>query len=157
MPKRVLDTNILIDHLRRRRPHEGKGPSDAAGWARELIENKGTDAIVSPVVIEILVGVRDAHDLAITEAFLGIFRVIDEGKVLPADRTEAARIAKRVVEYDRDVPRRRRKRGREPRPMTGARDFGDCLITAIARRLNHEVDSGDVGLHRQAGRTSIGG
>ncbi len=156
MPKRVLDTNILIGHFKRQGPIGGKGPSDAEEWARGLIDNKGTDAIVSPVVIEVLVGVRDAHDLALTEAFLGMFRVIDEGKVLAADWKEAARIAKRVVSYDREVPRRLRKRDRQQRPKTKARDFGDCLITAIARRLKHEVDSGDEGLHQQEGRTSIG-
>ncbi len=156
MPKRILDTNILIAHFKGLKPLAERGPSDAEDWARVLIQDKGTNAIVSPVEIEILVGVQDPHELELTEAFLRPFAIIDERRVLPEDWEEARRIAKRVVRYDREVPRRHRRRPRERNPKTESRDFGDCLITAIASRLNCEVITDDQGLHRQAGRASQG-
>lgn len=140
-------------HLQRLPDASSKGSDDAKQWAEELIRNKDTNAIVSPVEIEVLAGVRDAHDLELTEAFLSRFRVVDEGNVPQGDWDEAKRIAKRVVKYDREVPRKHRHRERAKHPRTGARQLGDCLITAIALRLGYVVLTDDRGLIRQAGRS----
>ncbi len=153
MPKHLLDSTLLITHFKRISPLAEKGPEDARNWAKQLIENKGTNAIVSPVVIEMLAGVRDSHELSLTEAFLDEFDIVDERKIPPQDWELAGIIAKRVVKYDRQVPRRSRRRDREQNPRTQARDLGDCLITAIALRLNYAVLTEDRGVPRQAGRT----
>jgi len=131
-----------------------KGREDARVWAQRLIENKGTNAIVSPIVIEMLAGVRDSHELSLTEAFLDEFDVVDERRIPPQDWDLAGIIAKRVLKYDRQVPRRSRRRDREQNPRTQARDLGDCLIAAIALRLHYAVLSDDRGIPLQAGRTS---
>jgi predicted nucleic acid-binding protein len=154
MPKRLLDSSLLISHFRRISKLAEKGREDARVWAKRLIENKGTNAIVSPVVIEMLAGVRDSHELSLTEAFLDEFDVVDERRIPPQDWVLAGIIAKRVLKYDRQVPRRSRRRDREQNPRTQARDLGDCLIAAIALRLNYTVLSDDRGIPLQAGRTS---
>ena len=69
MPKRLLDSTLLIAHFKRISPLAEKGPKDARNWAKRLIENKGTNAIVSPVVIEMLAGVRDSHELESNRGF----------------------------------------------------------------------------------------
>jgi hypothetical protein len=135
MPKRVLDTNILFNHFQRLRPLEGRGTEDAEAWARDLISNKGTDAIVSPVEVGFLCGVIGQHEMRLREAYLLPFKIIDEHRTLPQDWQEARRLAKHP--------------GYQPR----SRDLGDCLVLAISDRLHHEVDSGDLGLRRQQGRT----
>ena len=73
MPRTVLDTNILIGHIRRLRPYAGRRPEEADRWAKELIASRQTDAIVSPVELEFLCGVLDRHEPALAEAFLGPF------------------------------------------------------------------------------------
>ncbi len=153
MPKRLLDSTILIAHFRRLHPLAEKGPAEARSWARQLVQNRETNAIVSPVVIELLAGVRDSHELSLTEAFLEEFQIIDDRRIPAQDWEQAATIAKRVVKYDRHVARQDRRRDRKHSPTNQARDLGDCLISAIAVRLNYVVISDDHGLIRQAGRT----
>ena len=133
--KRVLDTNILIAHFLALRPLAGKGASDAVSSARRLIEDRGTDEIVSPVEVEFLCGVLERHEMRLREAFLSVFKVIDEHSTIPKDWSEAARYAK------------------HPGFHASPRDLGDCLVSAIADRLGREVISDDKGLHRQRGRT----
>ncbi len=153
MPKRLLTSTLLIAHLQRMSPLAEKGADDARNWAKRLIDNKGTNAIVSPVVIEVLAGVRDSHELSLTEAFLEEFEIIDQQRIPPQDWKQAEIIAKMVVKYDRQVARRHRRRDREQNPKSRPRDFGDCLILAIALRLKYEVLTDDKGIPRQAGRT----
>ena len=98
---------------------------DVRGWAKELIRLEDTDAIVTPVVVEFLAGVRSSHELKLTRVFLSAFRVIDGRKILDVDWSEAERLASRVP--------------RDGKP----RDLGDCLIQAIGTRLRYEVGSMD--------------
>ena len=84
MPKRLLDSSLLIAHFKRISSLAEKGREDARDWAKRLIENKGTNALVSPVVIEMLAGVRDSHELSLTEAFLDEFDIVDERKIPPS-------------------------------------------------------------------------
>ncbi len=130
--------------------------ADAEQLARRLIEIYDTKAIVSPVEIEVLAGVRDPHELKLTEVFLGQFEIIDQRHIPPQDWEQARRIAKRVLRYDRDVSRRDRKRRRQANPKTELRQLGDCLITAIANRLHYEPITDDKGMKRQAGRAALG-
>jgi predicted nucleic acid-binding protein len=135
MSKRVLDTNRLIDQFRLLQPYARKKRDDAVRCADQLIELHETNAIVSPVEIEIIAGVVDPHEMELTIAFLGLFQIIDKRRILPEDWEEARRIAKHIGNSAK------------------RRDLGDCLITAISNRLRHEVLTGDLGLKRQTGRT----
>lgn len=133
MAKCVLDTNVLIDHWRRCR---GKRPiaeftvRSVVDWAGELIELRGTDAIVTPIWIEFIARGRGEHEINLSLAFLGEFEIVDEGKITDEDWQEAARLAKRV-------------------PRSGKpRQLGDCLIRAICKRLRLEVWGYDQGFPR---------
>ena len=132
MARRVLDTGYLIRHWRSRMrtPLNDVRADEAETWARELIGWRNTDAIVTPVYIEFVAGVRSAHELVLARAYLAPFRVIDGGSVSHEDWKLARRIAERVP--------------RDGKP----RQLGDCLIKAIAMRLNHDVESLDVGFPR---------
>ena len=132
MKRQVLDTSVLIHHWRRRSAGS-LGLStfrDARGWARELIQIEETDAIVSPVAIEVLCGARDAHELRLSLAFIEGFRLADGGRVIPDDWEEARGLAVRIPH--------------DGRP----RQLGDCLIRTIANRLRLRVNSFDTGMPR---------
>jgi predicted nucleic acid-binding protein len=127
----VLDTSVLIRHWRARRTGKSWAQvkdTDAEAWASLLIEIEDTNAIVTPVRIEFLCGVRDQWELGLARAYLKPFHSIDKGKTLVADWREAQRLAERAP--------------RNGRP----RDLGDCLIKAIASRLNHQVRTFDAGM-----------
>jgi hypothetical protein len=129
MKKSVLDTSVLLAfwHQSRGRDLGRKTARDARGWARRLQEMYETDAIVTPTYIEVIGGTLTRHELDLTRAYLGEFRRIDAGRVLPEDWEQAIRLAQRI-------PARRRPR-----------DLGDCLIRAIANRLRHDVVTFDQG------------
>ena len=132
MARRVLDTGYLIRHWRNRvrTPLDDVRAAEAEAWARELIGWHNTDAIVTPIYIEFVAGVRSAHELVLARAYLAPFRMFDDGSISVADWKLARRIAERVP--------------RDGKP----RQLGDCLIKAIATRLNHDVESLDVGFPR---------
>jgi predicted nucleic acid-binding protein len=83
---------------------------------------------LTPVVIEFLCGARDRHELDLYRAYLEQFEVVDRGIVTVADMQDAQRRACWV-------------RG-DGRP----RDFGDCLIAAIASRLGYGIRTSDIRL-----------
>lgn len=122
---RILDTNVLINHWRR---FDSKGLKRTAGemkaHAEELIEIQGTNLIVSPVLIEFLAGATSSDELKLYLAFLQPFKNFDNGDIPPRDWKQSERFAKWVKDG------RRRK-------------LGDCLIKAIAERLNCDVITGD--------------
>lgn len=123
MAKKVLDTSVLLHHWGR---SGGNSPAErtvdeARDWGKELAGLHDTDAIVTPVHLEVVVGVVSAHQLDLMRAFLGQFRIIGNGNVTSEDWNEARRIGERVP---RDGHRRQ---------------LGDCLIRAIANRLRHDV------------------
>jgi predicted nucleic acid-binding protein len=154
MRQRFFDSTKLMTELKKLRFDSTR--ADAERLDSKLIEIYDTKAIVSPVEIEVLAGVRDPHELELTEFFLGQFEIIDQRHIPPQDWEEARRIAKRVLKYDRDVSRRHRKRRRQANPKTEPRQLGDCLITAIANRLHYEPITDDKGMERQAGRAALG-
>lgn len=129
---RILDTNRLIRYWRRKcvRSTRHYTVVDARGWAQELVELEHADAIVTPIEIEFLGGVRSEHELTLAEAFLGVLPIVDGGDTRHEDWRTARQFACRGP-----------KGGRH-------RDFGDCLIRAIARRLRYDVDTGDQGIPR---------
>lgn len=133
MPKRVLDTSKLISHWKRLKPLKGKTPEDAEKWARQLIEIEKTDAILTPIQLEMLGGDLNGSDRDFTRAYLEPFRIIDEGRILEQDWIEARRLIERI-----------------PRPPI-PRGLVDCLIRAIADRLKHEVVTLDKGMPRTSG------
>ena len=128
MKKFVLDTCVLISWWRRqwrKMKRSQPTPANAMHWARELVAIHNTDAIVTPVYIEMIAGTTSKLELELTQAFLEQFRCIDGGNTLPADWREAIRLSRRI-------PNNRK-----------ARDLGDCLIRAIANRLKHDVETTD--------------
>ena len=156
MPHRIFDTTRLITQLKKLRAESTR--ADAQRLARELIDAYDTRAIASPVEIEVLAGVPDPHELELTEVFLAEFEVIDHGNIPQQDWQRAKQIAKRVIQYDPDVPRRHRKREPRQNPKTKARQLGDCFIAAIANRLHYDPIpiTDDRGMKKQAGRTAGG-
>jgi len=132
MAGRVLDTNKLIRHWKRFRPAGEKTELEAETWAKRLILIEATDAIVTPVELEMLGGDLNERDRRLTRAYLKPFRVIDQGRVIREDWEAARRLVERIP------------RGSAPRP----RGLVDCLIIAIATRLNHEVWTDDQGMPR---------
>jgi len=130
--RHVLDTNVLLRHWHRSvtRPLERLSADDARKWAYELIAIEESDAIVTPVALEVIFGARTSHEVRLAQAFLDGFRLIDAGKVTEEDWDEAHRLA-------RFIPR-------DGRP----RQLGDCLIQAIAKRLRFRVRALDTGMPR---------
>ena len=100
--------------------------------ARQLVDETGASAIFAPVAIEFLCGATSAREIELYRAFLGEFKVIDEGRITPEDWENCRRYASRV-------------------PRDGKmRQFSDCLIDAIARRLGCEILTSDTGLGRHS-------
>ncbi len=125
---RVLDTNRLINHW-----YESLGDrhwsqiskTDVVNWARNLIRLSGTDRILTPVQIEFLCGVHSQRQYELSSAFLSEFTISDEGRISKADWDAASRYASRV-------------------PRDGSRrQLADCLIRAIADRLDCDVLTSD--------------
>jgi predicted nucleic acid-binding protein len=144
MMKRVLDSNKLIDHWRKFKPgsnpRSNRSAAEAEAWARLLIQIEGTDAIVTPVELEMLGGDLNRRDRDLTRAYLKPFRIIDEGRILPEDWEEARRLIQRIPRWN-------------PRP----RGLVDSLIQAIASRLNYEVWTFDKGMPQRGGPRRKGG
>ncbi len=123
MPKRILDTEVLISHF-----HKMTKPRTVAALrahARNLINIQDTKWILWPIRIEFLCGVRDSNELKLYSAYLEPFEVLDKPDIKSQDWSEAERWARWV-----------KKAGRP-------RKLGDCLIMAIAKRLNAEVVTRD--------------
>lgn len=123
MPRRILDTSVLIRHW-----HScgGGAPSDktvaeASKWGKDLFEIQRSRAILTPVYIEFVAGTTSQHEQKLARSFLEQFDIVDKGDILKQDWSEARRLAERI-------PSSRKRR-----------QLGDCLIRAIANRLRYEV------------------
>ncbi len=123
MPKRILDTNVLI--LNWRRLKENPSEVDIKNNAGELIKLQGTKWIVSPVKVEFLCGADTKAKTKQYQYYLSFFEVLDEQRTPALDWFEAERIACRI-------PTSRK-----------ARKMGDCLIQAIAARLKADIITAD--------------
>ena len=123
----ILDTSVLIKSWREAggQSVRGKTDRDAMRWADHLIAIRKTNAILTPVYLEFVAYSKNEHELGLYRAFLGRFRIIDRGNILSQDWKEAKRLVERVP--------------RDGKP----RQLGDCLIRAIASRLNCGVASFD--------------
>jgi predicted nucleic acid-binding protein len=121
---RILDTHVLIKHWRKL-DKRNRSITSVRIHAEELIEVQGTNLIASPVLVEFLAGTRDSNELELSRAFLEPFEVLDKGEIPRQDWDEAKRFAQWI------------RIGRE-------RKLGDCLIQAIAKRLNGDVVSADL-------------
>ena len=124
MARRILDTNVLINHWGRE--FSKTRPStltlkDARRSAEKLIELQSSNTILTPVYLEFLCGKGSEHEVTLAKAFLSKFEIADGGRILDQDWQNAKRIAARV-------------------PRDGLRrQMGDCLIRAICDRLKLEV------------------
>jgi predicted nucleic acid-binding protein len=128
MARRILDTNILINHWRhtfRGKASKQISEQQAIDCARRLIREERTNAILSPIYVEYLCGPQNKREVRNARAYLHEFHVLDEGRVLPQDWLESMRLAGRI------------SRNGTPRQM------GDCLIRAICIRLNLDVNTAD--------------
>ena len=120
---RILDANVLMNHWHRFGKKK-RTASELKIHAEELIELQGTNWIVSPVLIEFLVGAQSSEQLELYKAYLEPFEVLDKGEIPRKDWEEAKRFAQWI------------RTGRQ-------RKLGDCLIEAIAKRFNGDIVSGD--------------
>jgi predicted nucleic acid-binding protein len=126
MARRILDTSVILRHWLECGGYSGQTKKDEVReWAKKLIEIRGTNLIVTPVLIEMLAGANTAAELDLLRAYLEQFRVIDERKIPAQDWSKAQ-------DYAQRVPRRGNRR-----------QLGDCLIRAIADRLHYDVDTLD--------------
>jgi predicted nucleic acid-binding protein len=127
MARRLLDTSVLVSWWRRKggRGSLEKIDDDVRNWSEELLELHAAAGIVSPVYIEFVCGFTESRRLHLGELFLEVFDVLDHWKVGKRDLDEARNIARRIP------------RNRKPRQL------GDCLIRALANRLNYEVVTTD--------------
>lgn len=124
MKKKILDTSVLLDHWQKCRsgkPLSEVNLRDVKVWAKELIAFHQSNAIVTPVYVEIMAGTMNRWQLQLTRAFLEAFDCVDDHHVTREDWSQAIRLAQRIP-Y-------------KPHP----RDLGDCLIRAIADRFHYEV------------------
>jgi predicted nucleic acid-binding protein len=124
MKRTVLDTNVLISYWR---THDlsKKSAAEVRCAAEKLIGRYDANVITTPVYIECVSGVRTGDELKLMRAFLKMFLVIDGWKISDADWKNACDRAERVP--------------RDGNP----RQLGDCLIRAIADRLNYDVQTYD--------------
>lgn len=130
--RRVLDTSILVSFWRRRL-HTYGGPITkeiVQGWARELQDERDTDAIATPVTIEFLAGARSGKELNHFRNLLNCFQEIDRRNISNKDWQTTQHLAERVP--------------RDGKP----RHLGDCLVAALAKRLKYDVISTDQGFPR---------
>jgi predicted nucleic acid-binding protein len=121
--KRVLDTNVLINHwvrsLRGRRLRD-MTRAHALAAADRLRELQGSAFILTPIYLEYVCGQRNRHELELARAYVGRFEIADGGNILRQDWDYARRLAERV-------------------PRDGLpRQLGDCLIRAVCERLHFE-------------------
>jgi predicted nucleic acid-binding protein len=121
---KILDTNVLINHWHRFPRGKSKSPQGVREHAEFLIEAQRTNVIVSPVAVEFLAGARSTEELRLYAAYLEAFEVLDQGNIPAVDWAEARKFAQGI------------RTGR-------ARKLGDCLIQAIAKRLNCDIVTGD--------------
>ncbi len=124
MAKRIFDTSYLIGHWKAF-PKATRTVENMRSWFEKLIAQYGSCRIVTPVYIEMVAGVTSSSELRLTQAYLDPFEIIDEGKIPKADWDAAKSMAQRVA------------------PTGGKRQLGDCLVRAIAKRLNCEVLTSD--------------
>jgi predicted nucleic acid-binding protein len=121
MANRIFDTSHLIHHWKSFPKTTRPTPANLRSWSEKLIALYGTRRIVTPVYVEMVAGVSTAEELKLTKAYLAAFKIADAGKIPKEDWDEAKRMAQRVP------------------PKGGKRQLGDCLVRAIAERLNCEV------------------
>lgn len=124
MPRKVLDTSVLVAHRRKRpagRRIDQLTASETKSWGDELALAQDAAFIVTPVYIEFIAGVGSTAELKLAREFLQAFTILDDGQMTDVDCRDAIRIAQRV-------------------PRSGApRHLGDCLIRAIANRYRADV------------------
>ena len=133
MASRILDTNVLIGRwhrCRKGRKIEDCTLTDAREWGRRISMDGD---IILPVRIEFLVCAKTEHECRLYEEYLRQFGEADNRRILAVDWEVAESIAKGIRK-----PRPARGRGIVSRRTT-ARDFGDCLIRAVCRRLRREI------------------
>jgi predicted nucleic acid-binding protein len=132
MPKRLLDSNVLYPYYRtQRRSTLQPSLAIARQWAQEYAATIGYGVIATPIYLEFLCGVTDREEMKLAIAFLDGFENIDGGRVSEQDWHRAQNYAKRIRE------------NRKTRQVT------DCLIRAIADRLNCELLTNDRDLRRR--------
>lgn len=117
----------MIGYWRRHRARlrDDMTTQTALEWAREIIDLFGTDAILTPVWVEVVAGTQSSAELAFARLFLSHFRIADGGKIMTEDWDQAKRLAARVP------------------PDGKRRQLGDCLIRGIAIRLRCDVHTAD--------------
>ncbi len=129
MRKIILDTNILILHWHQSRAGRiaDNTVEEAEGWARRLIAIHQSRWMVTPVLLEFLGIIVNGHEMKLSRAFIDHFHPLDDGNITGQDWQKARQLAERI--------------GKGPSPPR--RGAIDCLIKAIALRLDCEIRTAD--------------
>jgi predicted nucleic acid-binding protein len=90
-----------------------------------LAELRDSSHIIEPVAIEFLAGICGREEMEAAEAYVGSFSIPPNGDVRPEDWRTARDVARRVPTDGKPLP------------------LGDCLIRAVAKRVNFDVDTFD--------------
>ena len=125
MAKSIFDTSYLIGHWHAWPKTTKRTVENMRSWSERLVAQYRTRRIVTPVYIEMVAGVTSSDELRLTQAYLAAFEIIDQGNIPKGDWDEAKIMAQRVA------------------PEGGKRQLGDCLVRAMAKRLNCEVWTAD--------------
>jgi predicted nucleic acid-binding protein len=123
MPRKILDTSVLVRHWRMRCAGSRKDVSleMATRWGQELCVMYPPAFVVSPVIIEFVAGAREGTELRLFRTFMDPIPSLDQGIIPPTDWVLARKLAERI-------------------PKSGKpRQLGDCIISAIARRSRCDV------------------
>ena len=132
MRPRVIDSNILLALWHGHYPSPTKVKVRTKSTAKLVVKAwlaiNPTDGVLTPIRLELVGGGLHRDQVKLTDYFLDLFPLFDDGDVRREDWDAALRLARRVPF--------------EPRP----RGAVDCLIRAICQRLGLQLKTLDTGV-----------
>jgi len=131
--RRVIDTNILINHWRRMSQNSNWDQVTREIvhlWADRLIKMESSNLILTPIGIEFLCGFTYHLEMQFAKDFLLKFQFADGGEIRSEDWSTALSLAERI-------PKNQKRR-----------QLGDCLIASICKRLRLLISTADINFPR---------
>ena len=131
--RRVIDTNILINHWRRMSQNANWDQVTRVTvhvWADRLIKMESSNLILTPIGIEFLCGFTYHLEMQFAKDFLLKFQFADGGEIRSEDWSNALSLAERIPQNQK------------------RRQLGDCLIASICKRLRLLISTADFNFPR---------